>query len=172
MTSLDPMALADELKRIRRDARISSQQELANLAGVNRSTIKNIEMGRGRPKVDTLILIARGAATDPSGVVDQDRRDRYFDRLMRAAGYQADSPQGAGTEARQMTWAEARQWLIGVTGRRDVSFAFADVFSNYKSLGPAHQQALEAAAMAAVEALRMKEEAERERRERQSHRDD
>jgi hypothetical protein len=89
--------------------------------------------------------------------------DGYFRRLMRAAGYPTDDDERSSSEQRPLTYAELRRELIRLTGRRDVTFAFADVFSNYKKLGPAHQQALEAAAMAAMESLRMQQEAEQAR---------
>jgi transcriptional regulator with XRE-family HTH domain len=157
-------ALGEELRRVRADARIRSQEELAKLSGVSRQTIKLAELGRSRPKADTLLLLARGAATDTAGEVHEDLMDAYFRRLMRAAGYLTDEDDRSGDAPRPLTYAELRRELIRLTGRRDVTFAFADVFSNYKKLGPAHQQALEAAAMAAMESLRMQQEAEEARR--------
>jgi transcriptional regulator with XRE-family HTH domain len=154
------------LVRAQRNRRRLSRKDLASLSGVGASTIQLIENGGTRPKVDTLLLLARGLATDDDGNVNQLVLDELYSTFMSTAGYQ---PQEAETEGepKPLTWADLRRELIRLTGRRDVTFAFADVFSNYRSLTPAHQQALEAAAMAALESLRLQEEAAQARRERQ-----
>jgi transcriptional regulator with XRE-family HTH domain len=92
--------LADVLRSVRREVRIS-QKELADVSGVGESTVKGIERGEPGAKPSTLRLLARGLATDGTGHIDPDRADRYYHRLMVAAGYDPpDEPeQPAGRTA-------------------------------------------------------------------------
>ena len=63
-----------------------SQDELAIVAGVGRGTVQRIERGEATT-AQTLRQIARGLATDGAGHIDEARCERYYARLMEAAGF-------------------------------------------------------------------------------------
>lgn len=53
-----------------------SQQELADAAGMSRSQVKDIEGGRNRPSIGTLLKIIHGL--DVAGADDELRLSRFF----------------------------------------------------------------------------------------------
>ena len=59
--------VAENLKRIRLERGLS-QEELADLAEVNRNYIGMIERGENSPTVDMIERIAKALGTDPAGL--------------------------------------------------------------------------------------------------------
>lgn len=86
----DMAAFAAELKRCRREAGLK-QAELAERAGVNRTTISDAERRVKIPKPLLIRLIADGLATDAEGHRDAARAEAFYARLLpRAAGLTAE----------------------------------------------------------------------------------
>ena len=67
-------ALALELGRRIREARLRldppvSQEGLAEIAGVHRTYISHLELGKGSPTLDTLVRVAAALTVDPAELV-------------------------------------------------------------------------------------------------------
>lgn len=86
--------LAETLHHLRRQSRLS-QEQLANLSGVSKQQIGNLERSKdprsGKaplPRPDTLRRLADALAINSvTGQVHQDRADDYYNQLAAAAGY-------------------------------------------------------------------------------------
>jgi transcriptional regulator with XRE-family HTH domain len=86
-------ALGDELRRLRDERRITSQEKLSALSGVPEITIRKLESGATQePRYSTLRLLAAGLARDFDGRPDPDLTETIYTRLMRAAGYLPKAP--------------------------------------------------------------------------------
>ena len=143
--------LAEELKRLRAERRIGSQDVLADLSTVALATIKKLEAGavkEARPS--TLRLLARGLATDPDGARDPDRVEAIYTRLMRAAGFlPADRPRQPGVSRDEFIKEMERR-----TGRRDLAVAMSSVAWDYDEIPEAYRKILEAAILGLTGASR------------------
>jgi transcriptional regulator with XRE-family HTH domain len=132
--------LADELRQIRREARLT-QQGLASLSSVALTTIKANERGEAISKAETLRLLARGAATDGAGDLDPSKADAYYDRLMRAAGYLGEAaPPEEPRPVDDLTDEEVVDELERRFGNRDVAVSLLAASKNWRNLSPRSQR--------------------------------
>lgn len=134
--------LSEELRRLRDEHRIRSQAELAKLSHVSQSQIKLIEAGKTATKPSTLMLLARGLATDHAGNVDGRRAEAIYERLMSAAGL---LPRGRTEDADEgsTSWADFRRRIEEKTGRHDVAMAADTLLRNYERIPRRHQRVWE-----------------------------
>ena len=114
-----PMVSAATWSRACRRARSLSQRELADLAGVSRSTVDRMESGHGRPAFDTVVqlLAATGYA-----VVAVDRHGRVLPTRAVAGGPHDRAGRSLPAHLRPVrtlpmmapaTWDEWRWWGWG-----------------------------------------------------------
>ena len=147
--------LADEVKKLRIERRIGSQDVLADLSTVALATIKKLEAGTIREtRPSTLRLLARGLATDPDGTRDADRVEDIYRRLMRAAGFlPAERERPAGISRDDFIEEMARR-----TGRRDLAIAMSSVAWDYDEIPEAYRKILEAAILGLTGAARSEDD--------------
>lgn len=123
--------LGEELFRLREEQGISSQAELARRSHVSQSQIKLIEAGKTGTKPSTLMLLARGLATDREGNVNGKRVEAIYGRLMRAAGFYPKPRDEHDADDDGETWEAFRRRIALATGRTEVALAADTVVGNY-----------------------------------------
>lgn len=129
-------AIATLLQRLRQRQRVG-QQELADLAGVSRTLITNIERGfdqKGRPtnpRPVTLRCLARGLATDGVGNHDAGAEERFYTELMVAAGHLPPS---------YLAMQEAKPWTIRAALRGRIPESLIDEIVEEREHDPLEDQ--------------------------------
>lgn len=140
--------VGDALRALRRERRIKSQQELAELSGVSQSTIKLIEAGQSEPKPSTLRMLAQGLASDFDGQVDATALEAIYARLVKAAGIWPQAPESGEQDMTREEWLEQTARRLG---RADLAVAMSTVAWDYDRIPKAHQRVIEAALLALIE---------------------
>lgn len=116
---------------VRAESRIS-QDELAKLSKVSRTTVKSIERGEQVSKPETLRMLADGAAIDGAGRPHPDIADHYYTRLMLAAGYLKDATVSPEPAAADLSDDEIEQALMRYFEDRETAIAFMGAARNWQ----------------------------------------
>lgn len=61
-------SFAERLHKIRNDAGLT-QEDLAHLSGLDRSTVSQAELAKASPQLETVIRLAGGLRMDPSALI-------------------------------------------------------------------------------------------------------